>query len=98
MTITLYQIRCEFFKDVFHLPQRQSERKRETEIDRDFPSSSSFLQMATTTRVGPERSQKLRTQGRSPKWVAGGQELGPTPVAFPGTLAGTWIRSGAGRT
>lgn len=31
----------------------------------------------------------------SPKWVVGVRVLGPSFVAFPGILAGSWITSGA---
>lgn len=35
---------------------------------------------------------------RGPSWVAGSQKLRPSPAAFPGTSAWSWIRSGTVKT
>lgn len=47
----------------------------------------SLPQMLATDRVGPGRSQELRTQSVSPTWVAGTQGLEPLPTASHGAHA-----------
>lgn len=53
-------------------------------------------QMATTARPESNWSQELYLSWSS-TWVAGPKHLKPSFAAFPGTLAGSWIRSRAAR-
>lgn len=57
-----------------------------------------ILQMTAEARNGPDQSKDSGTPFVSATWVAEDQVIGPSSVAFLGTLLGTWIGSRGARS
>uniref|UniRef100_A0A5F9CPK0 CMP-N-acetylneuraminate-beta-galactosamide-alpha-2,3-sialyltransferase 2 n=1 Tax=Oryctolagus cuniculus TaxID=9986 RepID=A0A5F9CPK0_RABIT len=73
--------------------ERKEERQKETEIFHLFVHSPNGC---NNPRLAQAKARCFF--GGSPMWVVGAQGLGPSSATFLGTLAGSWIRSGAART
>lgn len=82
------------YKHIFNVYFKVSEIEREGEAERGRSPISCFTsQMTLVVGDGPSQRQEPGTPSRSTTWVAGIQVLGLLSAAFPGALAGSWIRN-----
>lgn len=78
---------------------REEKREgRETETERYLPFTGSYPQMPATAKAKSGQSLEPVTPSGSPTAVAGSKVLGPSPVAFPGILAESWMGTGIAGT
>lgn len=69
------------------------QRRRDRGRKRNLSICSFPPQTAAITRAGPDGNQESRIPSGSPTWTAAARLLGPSSGAFPGTFAGSLIRS-----
>lgn len=80
-----------YLNDSYRDRERETQRERTSVYGRDPPNTGS-LQMTSAARAEPGWGWEPEASFRSPKQMVGAQALGPSAAAFPGALAGIWIR------